>query len=187
MQNNSASIASMSTSAPNAGISASASRRAAQRRPCLVLPPCNLQRPNPDDPSPSQPDACNPSPAGCARRTTATRDDQHRLSWAVRLSWATRCSRVARGSPSSLGLCRPAVAGEDQLAPLDLEGDLVRVDARELGVQHRTRRGARAPRAGGGPPQKKPAPGGKNPPATTGGELAGAERLAEQLVHFAAH
>ena len=41
---------------------------------------------------------------------------------------------------AALGVGRPAVAGDDQLAALDLEAELVGVDARELGVHDRARR-----------------------------------------------
>src|SRR5262249_4356099 len=38
-----------------------------------------------------------------------------------------------------LGVCRPAVAGQHELAALDLEGQLVGIDARELGLDDRSR------------------------------------------------
>ena len=41
---------------------------------------------------------------------------------------------------AALGLGRAAVAGDDQLAALDLEADLVGVDPGQLGVDDRARR-----------------------------------------------
>ena len=74
---------------------------------------------------------------------------------------------------AALGL---AVAGQHQLAPADLELDLRRVDAGQVGPHHRPRRVGRV----------VDVDGGREAAAPRGGEPA-VEDVAEQLVHLAPH
>ena len=75
----------------------------------------------------------------------------------------------------ALGIGRAAMAGDQQLAALDLQAQLGGVDPRELGVHDRARRVALV----------EDVHGGEKPPRR---RAAGAvEDVAEQLVHLAAH
>ena len=78
---------------------------------------------------------------------------------------------------AALGVGRPAVPGEDQLAPVDLQGELVGVDAGQLGLDDGARRIALV----------EDVDRRREAAALARSQAGAVEDVAEELVHLTSH